>query len=271
MKPALPFAQQFAGRIALGTWTQIADGDLIDMLGSAGFDFTILDCEHGALGVSGLPALVRACEAAGLVPWARAPGADGAWAGRALDTGVRGIVVPGAESASALAAVVAATRYAPAGRRGACPIVRSGGHLVGDWAAYAAKEDAAVGVVALVETPAGVAAASELCGVPGLAAVMLGPFDLSVAMDMPGQLAAPEVTGALDQVIAAARSRGLPVIVPVFSTDAAELGRQARHWLGRGASALTVGADKLFFMTAAVAGLRAASAALPAHVRSHAA
>lgn len=170
--------------------------------------------------------------------------------------------MPGAESASVLAVVVVATRYAPAGRRGACPIVRSGGHLVGDWPAYAAEDDAAVGVVALVETSAGVAAAYELCGVPGLAAVMLGPFDLSVAMGVPGQLAAPEVTSALDQVIAAARSRGLPVLVPVFSTDAAELGRQARHWLGRGASALTGGADKLFFMTAAVAGLRAASVAL---------
>ena len=261
MKPAAPFAQQFAARTAMGTWTQVADAYLIDMLGRAGFDFTILDCEHGALDLAALPPLVRACEAAGMVPWARAPRADAAWIGRALDSGVRGIVVPAAESARLLAEVVEGARYAPHGRRGACPIVRSAGHLVDDWATYAAREDAAVGVVALVETPVGVAAADELCSVPRLAAVMLGPFDLSVAMGVPGKLAAPEVTAALDHVIAAAHRHDLPVLVPVFSSDADELGRQARHWLGRGATALTVGADKLFFMTAASAGLRAASAA----------
>lgn len=262
MKPAPPFAHQFDGRTAMGTWTQVADADLIDMLGRAGFDFTILDCEHGALDVAALPSLVRACEAAGMVPWARAPKADAAWVGRVLDSGVRGIVVPAAESAGALAEMVEGARYAPLGSRGACPIVRAGGHLIEDWASHARREDAAVGVVALVETPAGVAAANELCSVPRLGAVMLGPFDLSVAMGVPGQLAAPEITTALDQVIAAAHRHHLPVLMPVFSSNADELGRQARYWLGRGVTALTVGADKLFFMTAAEAALRAASAAL---------
>ncbi|MFY7851609.1 MAG: hypothetical protein ACOVQ6_07465 [Brevundimonas sp.] len=62
-----------ATKPALGTWSQIRSEELVDMLGAAGLDFTIVDCEHGAFGIETAEKLFRACDANGLLPMVRAP------------------------------------------------------------------------------------------------------------------------------------------------------------------------------------------------------
>jgi 4-hydroxy-2-oxoheptanedioate aldolase len=237
-------------REAVGTWTQIAAPDLIDMLGDAGFDFTIIDCEHGAFGIETAENLFRACDAAGIVSLCRAPGLDAAWIGRALDSGAAAVVVPGIDSAEAARRAVAATRFAPHGTRGACPCVRAGGHFIGDWKGHVDAEQQK-GVIALVETMAGLDAVESIAATPGMLALMAGPFDLAVSMGLSGNWQDARIEAAMDRIAAAARAHALPLIAPVFDADPDVAAHRRAAWAARGARIFTVGTDKILFAVTA--------------------
>lgn len=167
--PRRSFAALLAGGARVtGTWAQIPHPKSVEILGAAGLDFAIVDLEHGHFGLERATELLRACDAAGLAPLARAR--DVAGMGPLLDAGAVAVVVPGIEDAEAA--------------RGAYPCVRAGGHFICDWRAHAAHAEA--GVIALVETAAGIAEIECIAAVAGLLALMAGPFDLSVSMGLEG-------------------------------------------------------------------------------------
>ena len=238
------------GRPALGTWSQIASEECVDLLGAAGLDFTIVDMEHGAFGIETAERLFRACDANGLVPFVRIARAEPHLVGQALDAGAAAIVAPGVASAEHAAALVAAARFAPEGTRGACPCVRAGGQFVRDWPAYVEAQRGGTGVVALVETREGFDAIEAIAAVPGLLGLMIGPFDLAVSLGFAGDYLADEVQAAIDRMLAAGRAAGLPILAPVFNPDAEEARRQRDAWAARGASHFVVGTDKILFSDA---------------------
>ena len=229
----------------LGTWSQVASPELIDMLGEAGFAFTIIDVEHGYFGLETAENLFRACKAAGLEPWVRVPTLDPVLIGKALDCGARSVVVPGIASAEAARQAVAAGRFAPEGTRGACPCVRAGGHFIRDWDAYVHRQHTQTGVVLLVETAAGVAAFDDIIATGGVQSILLGPFDLSVSLEHGGDYQHPAVQEALLSMHQRAATRGLEVIVPVFSPDLADARAQLAAWRERGVRRFVVGTDKI--------------------------
>jgi 4-hydroxy-2-oxoheptanedioate aldolase len=244
-------ARLSTGRPWIGTWSQFASEEVVDVLAAAGFEFTIADTEHGAFGLATASRLVRAAEANGMAGLVRVPRNDGVEIARALDAGAAAVVVPKIETAEAAAAAVAATRFEPAGRRGACPCIRDGDHLVADWPAFAAARNARAALIALVETPAAVAEADAIAATPGLAAILAGPFDLAVAMGHGGETNDPQVRAALGRVVVAARRHDLPVIMPVFDPEPARAGEAIAFWRGRGVTGFTVGTDKLLLATQA--------------------
>lgn len=248
--PRLTFAELLrSGQPLLGSWSQIASEECIDILGASGLQFTVIDCEHGAFGIETAERLIRACDANGLAPLVRAPTQDRSFIGRALDAGASAVVVPGIASAAQAAEAVRASRYAPDGTRGACPCVRSCGQFASDWPAYA-RQAREVGIVALVETPEAVAHIDDIVRVDGLLALMVGPFDLSVAMGLEGDHRHPDVASALSKMVDAARAADLPVMVPLFEADPAESRRRQAWWLERGVRAFLLGTDKLVFADA---------------------
>lgn len=230
---------------AFGTWSQIADAELIDMLGAAGFAFTIIDAEHGVLNIETVQSLVRACDANGLVPLVRVPDNDRVWIGKSLDAGAAGVIVPGITGVESAQRAIAASRFGPPGNRGACPGVRAGAHYITDWRAYTASQHADVGVILLIETPQAVADIETIAALPGLLGLLVGPFDLSVSMGHEGNYQHRDVIAAIERVIAAARARKLPMIVPVFSADPTEGKRQVDGWRAKGVELFTVGTDKI--------------------------
>jgi 4-hydroxy-2-oxoheptanedioate aldolase len=246
------------GRRVLGTWSQLADPDVVDLLGGAGFDFSIIDCEHGAFGIEAAARLIRACEAAGLVALVRVPRGEHALACKVLDSGAAGIVAPGVESAAEARGWVQALRFAPEGGRGACPIVRAAGHSLASWS-ETVDQQSGNGLVVLVETAAGVRAARDIAATPGVHGLMVGPFDLSCSLGLPGQLQAAPVQQGVQQVVEAALRQGVAPWLPVFAGDAAELGRQADAWTAQGVNHFAVGADKIM-LAAALRSYRAAAA-----------
>jgi 4-hydroxy-2-oxoheptanedioate aldolase len=220
------------------------------MLGAAGFDFTIIDCEHGAFGIETAERLIRACDANGLVPLVRVAKPEPFFVSQALDAGAAAVVAPGVSSADQARALVAAARYAPEGSRGACPCVRAGDHFVRDWPTYHRLQRERVGVIALVETGEGLENIDAICAVEGLLGLVVGPFDLSVSLGLRGDYLATEVQAAIDRLITAAGFNALPVMAPIFAPDLDEASRQRSSWAKRGASIFVVGTDKLLFADA---------------------
>lgn len=231
------------GRV-LGTWTQFTDPAFIDLLGAAGYSYTIIDGEHGAFGIETAAALIRACDAASVLPFVRVPRGDTSWITKALDAGAAGIVGPACESAEEARALVAATRFAPEGTRGACPIVRAARHSLRDWSATA-QAQRGVESIALIETPRGVEACESIAAVPGLSGLMVGPFDLSVALGRNGNLEHADVQAAIARVLEAARHGGVAAWMPVFAVDRSMLQAQLERWSLLGVRHFVVGADKI--------------------------
>jgi 4-hydroxy-2-oxoheptanedioate aldolase len=234
-----------ARETVLGTWSQIAAPEMVDLIGLNGFRFAIIDCEHGHFGMETAENLSRACDAVGIASAVRVPKNDPVLIMKALDAGIRHVVVPNVGSGEEAQRAVDATRFAPQGLRGACPCCRSGGHFIRNWQDYVIEEEARVGAIALVETAAGLSAIGEIVAVEGLAALMFGPFDLSVSMGHGGNWRAPAVVDAVRHMIETAVSAGRPVVMPVFAPDEDECRDLIATYRDLGVSTFVIGSDKI--------------------------
>ncbi|MEM0947239.1 MAG: aldolase/citrate lyase family protein [Pseudomonadota bacterium] len=229
----------------LGTWTQIAAPEMIDLIGLNGFQFTIIDCQHGPFGIETAENLARAADANDLCVALRVSRNDPVEIMKALDVGIRHVVIPNVETAEDATQAVAATRFGPAGLRGACPCCRSGGHFIRNWQDYVLDEEARTGAIALVETVEGHRNIDAICATEGLSALMVGPFDLSVSMGFGGDWRNDSVAQAVSDIVKAAQAVNLPVMMPVFAPEPAECRALIDNWTAQGISAFVIGSDKI--------------------------
>ena len=229
----------------LGTWTQITAPEMIDLIGLNGFDFTIIDCQHAPIGIETAENLARAADANDIAVALRVSRNDPVEVMKALDVGIRHVVIPNVESAEEAETALAATRFAPSGLRGACPCCRSGGHFIRNWETYVADEEDRTGAIPLVETQKGYENIEEICAVDGLAGLMLGPFDLSVSMGFQGDWRRKEVLGAVEHMVRCGADAGIDVIMPVFAPTPAECKELMAHWSKMGVRSFVIGSDKI--------------------------
>lgn len=171
---------------------------------AAGYHYVGFDVQHGYLDDADVALLLRRLEHVPIATAVRLPSADPAPIGRVLDAGADAVIIAMVESAEQAAAAVAATRYAPAGIRSFGPLRAGLGH---DTAALEAR----VSVFAMIETARGLAAADEICAVPGLTGIYVGPADLAISMgyQLSDALTDPEVRAAMVAVRTAAHAAGL--------------------------------------------------------------
>ena len=223
------------GRPFLGTFIQSAAPEFVEAAGYAGFRFAAVDLEHTYYGPEKTAEMVRAGEAADLCVLARVPDLDAVWIKKCLDMGASGVIVPNVDTAAQAAEAVRLCRFAPEGDRGACRANRYGA----GGTEYYAKANREVAVIPLVESPEGVRNFPEILRTPGIAAVFLGPVDLSVAMGRGGDPDDPDVQAALLDMIGQANRAGVPVgalaVDPAF----------ARTLLDRGLDFLAYGIDTI--------------------------
>ncbi|MGE2724585.1 HpcH/HpaI aldolase family protein [Mycolicibacterium pulveris] len=171
---------------------------------AAGYDYVGFDLQHGYLDDADVALLLRRLEHVPIGTAVRLPSVDPAPIGRVLDAGADAVIVAMVESAEQAAAAVAATRYPPAG-------VRSYGPLRAALGREPAEHEARATVLAMIETARGLAALDEICGVPGLSGLYVGPADLAISLGhSPAQAwTAPAVLDAITRVHAAAATAGL--------------------------------------------------------------
>jgi 2-keto-3-deoxy-L-rhamnonate aldolase RhmA len=169
-----------------------------------GYDYVGFDVQHGYLDDADVALRLRRLEHVPIATAVRLPSTDPAPIGRVLDAGADAVIIAMIESAEQAAAAVAATRYAPAGVRSFGPLRTSLGH---DPSALEAR----VSVFAMVETAQGLLALDDICAVPGLTGVYVGPADLAISMGytLAEAWTEPAVRDAMARVRASASAAGL--------------------------------------------------------------
>ena len=239
-------AKLAAGRVVAGIWCVIPSAPLVGTLAAAGFDFAILDAEHGGWDFGTLDAGITACEDGGAAALVRAPGADAFFIQRALDLGADGVLVPQIPDAAAAARAVEMAHFPPLGTRGYNPFTR-GGHYGIAPQPKLARGYPLTGV--LVESPAAAGELPQILALPELDLVYLGVFDYSVALGIPGEVNDPRVRAFVETAARAARAAGKAVGTTAMS-------REQAAWLtGLGVNVLLYGADTWLAGRAAQDGL----------------
>ena len=216
MRPNLIFAAWRAGKTALGAAVQINSPWLVEMCAAAGFDYVLLDCEHGAAG-NGLPELIMAAEAAGVTPIVRTPDHGRASILPALEAGAGGIWAPMVESAEQARQLVDEVKYAPVGRRGFSLATRAAryGSLTREEHVSGANRETLLAVT--IETTAGVEQAGQIAQVPGIDLLFVGRDDLAESLGARDRND-NAVDLALQRVSDAARGR-IPVGTTAFAAN----------------------------------------------------
>lgn len=197
------------GRRALGVSVMIPSPQVVEMVGALGFDWVLIDCEHGAISLESVELMAMAAERSGISAVGRPPSADPGAISALLDRGLDGIQVPHVGTAGEAAAVVAAAQFPPAGRRSLAVGTRAGGY--GLWpraSGHQAAQAPDVVIAVQVEDQAAVEQAPAIARVPGVDVVFVGPSDLSASLGHPGDTAHPEVLAALDRVCRQVRGAG---------------------------------------------------------------
>jgi 4-hydroxy-2-oxoheptanedioate aldolase len=175
------------GEQAIGAWATSVDPSTTAIFGEVGYDFVIIDGEHGALGIRDILGHIRAAQATGTVAVVRVLRADPSLVQQVADLGADAVLVPKIETAEQAAACFAATQYGPGGR-GFCPMVPAAGWTNEGWTEHAGRANRELLFIPLIETLAGVANFEGIAKTEGVDFAFYGLGDL--AQDMGTDMAA---------------------------------------------------------------------------------
>jgi 2-keto-3-deoxy-L-rhamnonate aldolase RhmA len=195
-----------AGETLLGTFLGLGSPTAAEICARAGFDWVIIDLEHGAGNESDLLASLHAVgtTATALV---RPRSADRLRIGRVLDLGAHGVMVPRIDLPAQAAEAVSFMRYPPDGTRGLALSTRGAGLGELGHADVRSINPRIVGIIQ-VESPSAVAHAAEIAAIDGVDVLFIGPADLTHSMGIPGQFEHARYLAALERVVAAADGAG---------------------------------------------------------------
>ena len=205
----------------------------VESAGYAGFDFVVLDQEHGPGGSLDLEHHLRAAQAVGLPALVRVPCASLAVILAALDAGAVGVVVPHVLDAEGAEAAVAAAHYPPRGRRGFATSTRAG-HYGAIGLEEHLRRASETCVVVQIEDAEAVPRSAEILAVPGVSGVLIGTADLSLSIGQPGSPPHREVEAAIGFVVDAAARADVPLLAVVGSRS------EAAAWRTRGAAVVAL-------------------------------
>lgn len=231
------------GRPTFGLWSMLPHPWSVEAMASCGFDWLVIDTEHTAVTLPEVLGLLQAAAAWPCLTAVRAGSLDVVEIKRLLDLGAQTLVIPNIQSAEEARAAVAATRYPPAGIRGAAGLTRAG--RFGLTADYVAGANDRIGLILQVETAEALAQVEAIAAVPGVDLLFIGPADLAASMGLPGQPGHPEVRRAVLDGIARIAAAG--VAPGVLTLDAAF----ARECVAAGSRFTAVGIDTSLLIGAA--------------------
>ncbi len=219
------------GDLQIGTAITLACPEVVEMLSQCGFDWLFIDAEHGPFDPHDAQKLLQAARCPCLI---RLPGHDEVWVKKALDIGAAGIVVPQVNSVAQAQRIVSLCHYPPAGVRG-MGLARA--HNYGLDPDYLAESAARTAIVLQAEHKDGIANLPDIVKVPGVDAILAGPWDLSASFGKPGDIDAPEVSAAIGRVAEVCTNS--QITAAIFTVSAAH----AKAAIAQGFKLIVLSAD----------------------------
>ena len=224
-----------ARRRLIGCWCALGSPITTEVLGLAGFDWLLLDSEHGPNDVLSLVPQLMALKDSPSAPVVRPHWNDGVVVKRLLDIGFFNFLFPYIQSAEEARRAVASTRYPPEGTRGVAVAHRS--NRYGMVERYQEQIDDNIAVVVQIESRAAVDAVDQIAAVPGVDGLFIGPSDLAAGFGHRGHPEHEEVQAAVRRVFQSAAACGKPagILAPIEA--------DARRYMDLGATIVAVGSD----------------------------
>jgi 4-hydroxy-2-oxoheptanedioate aldolase len=186
------------GRAVFGVSVMIPSVQIVEMIGKLGFDWVLIDCEHGSISLETVELMAMAAQASGLTPIVRPPKNDAEIILQYMDRGVMGIQAPHICTANEARAVVSAVKYHPHGTRSLAVGTRAANYgfnlTLGEYTKQANKE---ILVCVQIEDTDGLANIAEIADVEGIDVLFVGPSDLSQSLGYPGNPNHPVVREAM--------------------------------------------------------------------------
>jgi 4-hydroxy-2-oxoheptanedioate aldolase len=223
-----------------GCMVQGAMPSLVEICGLAGFDFVFLDAEHGPLSPKECEELARAAEIRHTVPLVRVPNIEADTILRFLDTGVKGVILPGVSTKDEAVKAVQAAKYYPQGCRGLNAVRASDYGMKESMPDYVVSANRETVILAIIENVEAIANLEDILSVEGIDGAILGKSDLSQSLGVPGQGKHPLVLAASREFVLKGLSSGKPIGTVVRN------GENAKEYLEAGLTILLTSAYALF-------------------------
>jgi 4-hydroxy-2-oxoheptanedioate aldolase len=221
-----------------GVFSGLPSPAIVEMCAYAGFEFIIIDNEHGCADLETTENMLRAARASGIIPVVRCLPED---LSRVLDMGAGAVQIPMVSTAEQARELAAQVRYPKVGRRGSAFSSRAAGYGAFGGIAHTTRSNEGIALIAMIETPEGVENAQAIAAVEGVDAVFVGPNDLAHAMGHDNNWASPPVEAAIEKalraVAAAGRCAGTIALTPEAEDKYAQWG--ARYFANVATSIIT--------------------------------
>lgn len=245
-----------SGQATVGSWMQLPNASVAELMGTAGYDWVAIDLEHGSFAIETLPDICRALELGGTVPFARVAQNACKDIKQAIEAGARGIIIPMIESRLQMEQAVAWAKYPPTGRRG---VGYSRANLFGKLFSetFASINDELV-LVAQIESIDAIRNLEAILTVPEVDAMIIGPYDLSASMGLTGKFEHPDFIAALDQARETALRCKVPMGLHVVQPNPALLAAK----MSEGYRFIAYGIDAVFLYNSAMNPHRPGKAAM---------
>ncbi|MBI3586020.1 MAG: hypothetical protein HY088_02690 [Ignavibacteriales bacterium] len=208
------------GKNLIGTMlVEIRQPAVMQFLANAGFDFVLIDNEHGPFNLETIAELSRAAKFVGLTPIVRVPDITYTYVTQALDSGAQGVMIPRITNVQQVKDVIQMMKYPPAGKRGT---VLGRGHTEfksGSLAEMMATANEESLLVVQIETKQALDTIEEIISVPGVDVAFIGPTDLSVALGVPGAMNDPTLIAAIEKIIGVCRRHKIVTAIQANDLD----------------------------------------------------
>ena len=199
------------GETVVGTWLTTPSSSVANIIAAAGFDFLIIDMEHGPVSFKTAEDIVRATELESSTPLLRVSENNPDLILRGLEIGSHGIIIPQVESKVDAEEAVKSVKYYPLGNRGFSPFTRSAGYNSSRSSSLAEDENAETFVGLILEGKQGIENFDTIVSVPNIDLIYIGKYDLSQSLGIPGQVDHPKINKYLRIYTDKIREKGISV------------------------------------------------------------
>ncbi len=228
------------GGTAIGTFFTCNAPDLVEIIALSGFDFVVIDTEHGPLSIESTINLIRAAELRGITPITRTTNTMESTILRSLDVGSHGIQVPQVPNAEIAKQIVKSAKYFPIGNRGLA-MPRSSDYGIHPPMEYFKHTNRETMIIVHCENEESLNNIDEIAQIPEIDVIFLGPFDMSQSLGIPGEVNHPLIKEAANKVIRVCQANGKAAGIFVSS------GEQAKIKMQEGFQYITIGMDTTLF------------------------